>query len=109
MYDKTDAACFFCNETSPEISFDERQTRRQRFARSVRDVLQPDNPADCVCTIRISGNALIQVLNAAQQAELRERAQQEAEAGTTYPDALELYAIIDQLRDQLAENRMRLR
>jgi hypothetical protein len=109
MYDKTDAACFFCNETSPEITFDERQERRQRFARTVRDVLQPDNPADCICTIQVSGNALLRVLNAAEQAEPRARAQQEAETGVVYPDALELYAIIDQLRDQLAENRMRPR
>ena len=116
MYDKTDVDCLFANCSDPTLTFDQIQARRMRIARQICDVLQPDNPADCVCTIQVSGNALIRVLNAAgagfNRKSLCEHAHDDAAAvlaGETaeYRSSLELYAIIDQLRDQLAENRMR--
>ena len=109
MYDKTDVDCFFANCSDPTLTFDQIQARRMRIARQICDVLQPDNPADCVCTIQVSGNALISILGAAEQSRFANpaTAKAEAEAGARYPSALRLRAIIDQLRDQLAENRMR--
>lgn len=100
----------FCNDSDPAIRFDERQRRRQAEARSICDIGKIDNPADCLVSIRCSGNALVALLNA-MSAHIHEFARRDAEkwmstSGQAYaPSSLKIYAIIDQLRDQLSEQR----
>lgn len=62
---------------------------RRAKAKAVIDISRPESPADCLVTVTLSGNALLCVLDRAQ-------------AASAHPKTL---AIIDQIRDQLAEQR----
>ena len=96
----------FCDDNNAEDTFDMRQAKRMQVAKEIRDITAKDNPADDIVTLTISGNALNDLLTVAQHG-LRERAKAEAGNGAEYAYALQLYAVIDQARDQLAEGRMK--
>ena len=95
-------------DDDPAIDYKERERRRQHDAKSLCDIGKLDNPADAIVTITLSGNALNSVLNTAQSS-IQAQARLEASQYPGATRALELYAIIDQMRDQMSEERMRNR
>ncbi|MEQ1712273.1 MAG: hypothetical protein ABL908_12850 [Hyphomicrobium sp.] len=72
--------------TPPNSTLDEGLTA------SIQHVAAPDNAGDMVVTLRVSGNALVRILNAAQ-------------VRATYHGSSELLALIDAAREVLADQR----
>lgn len=63
------------------------------------DITSPDNPADTIITLTISGNRLVSICNAVQQM-MHETGKDK------FPAYQELNEVVERVRDQLSDQRM---